>query len=1004
MKGKELWRLFYACLADATRAEAALLDAEDLLKQAGQRVGLLDEQCAAGGLSDLPRKLEDHASDVADAMVACRRLRDVVEGLRGGFRTACKATLTVGALAMEVVSRQRLMEALDISARTLRRRSWPWVPVGTHAVNGKAKRGYLVEKLPPEVRAKLEQKGGQGHQPAPAESDGGPPSASETALAVRPSRAVGAAGPPPDELAGQVLLTPDGHVDLEGYRAIGLEGVADEFERRFRAVSKLRARLRNAGHGEKLAVRERTAAEFGVKPRTLRRWDDALAQWGHPAALVPGWEPHRGEFHAVPDELRARIEDAFLSQHAFEPARIYEDIVEVWGQQHGAVPSRKTVERVVNAIPEELRVLAREGRRAYDEKYVPRVTRDVTALAPHAWWCADFRKADTWIRVSDGRGRGWGKYGRLDCPCGSGKRRDECCSVVRPWWSPISDLATGGMVSFRVCVDHPNAQTVGLGLFEAMLAHGVPEHFYVDNGKSYHSNRIGKGADARLDDELDVEPDVRRSSMLAMLGVQVHSSIPYSSWSKPIESYFRWFAGEEKSLPGWCGNSPDGRPEKLEDELEDGRLLTLEQYCAAAEKMIARWNSHSIGDRERSPVDAWEGLDRPKPSPESLAFLLQKRGRRQVRRGAVMVDGVRFSDERFCTRLLDGERIEVRWNERDLSQTFAYLPGGECIRLEADEPAVFGTFSEANEQARHLAKVKRRAALERALQVKGSCPPGLLDRYGAFAAVELGPPEAGDGAEPKQLPEPVEAQLRARLEADEADEELYIDEYVRRLNARMGDSDRRRAGGRIEAPPERPSEPLDAIGVAKAADELQKAGYGEVGRGRWSAADLAVSLADGLGVSLGSRQPLEREKKAARVWARSALSTPAGQRALKAADARVLAVIEWGDGLPQGRGDIADLARWVRQTRDGREEDVPAGQTAAEDAVLALADLAERTWFGGVGVDAAIEVVGEHLEVLREARRDGLLADVPDELLTALVGVGLVAEGGSRGRREEAAA
>ncbi|MFO7955511.1 MAG: Mu transposase C-terminal domain-containing protein [Candidatus Brocadiia bacterium] len=911
-------------------------------------------------------------------------------------------------MAMRLLSQEEVLEVVDFdSPRTLRRHvrgdGWRRVQIGEHSSNGQPIWGYVAADLPAAAREKLKaKKGGQGSPPVPtADAGPAPAPASEKALAARAS----------SEVAGWVPVT-DGHLNFGALEDMGLEEKAEKARRLFRAIARAKRLIAENGGKDVTAIKRAVAAGIGLSESAFYRWWRRYEVAGS-AGLVDGRGGRRGDYSAIPEELQRKILDAYLNGRSRSVAEIWRHVVAPHFEGGQArMPSYSAVRRFIeNEVSPLLETVARQGERAYKERCAPRVARDYSVLSPNEWWTSDNRLGDNLVLVSDGQGQGWSGYEpTAPCPCGSGKARKRCCSARRVWWTVTFDVASAAIVSWSLAL-RPDSSTIAQNLRRGILDFGLPENWLRDNGSDYGAKRIAAGADPRDGYEDAGGLPLEQQSMLGALGVQVHSATPYSGWAKPAESFFSSLARHERLIPAYVGRSTEDRPEQLKRDLARGDILTLEEYRQVIEVLIERWNGREdgIGHRDRGPLAFYEGFEPERVRPETLTFLLQRRGDYMMRQGMLKVDGRRYMPARgqgFLGRF-EGAKLPVRYDPQRPDTIFV-TADGQVFEIPEAPAAIWGDFNESNKRAKHLGKAQRGYVRGVAARVKGALSDEEADPLGAYALVRdrkgSGVPALSDGQ--GELPEPVRQQIEARLggeDAEEPEEEHYIDEYVRRLNARLESQERRRAGGKIEPTPEPPSEPLDAIGVAKQVTELEENGYGEPGRGRWSAADLAVALADGLGVSIGSRQPLEREKRAARAWCRACLSTPAGARALKAADARVRAVLDWAEALPNGRGDLSDLARWVRQLRDGREEDVPAGQVAVEDAILALADLAERTWSGTVGVDAAVEAVGEPLEALRVARRDGLLADAPDELLAALAGVGLVPQAAAQAAKGAAA-
>jgi transposase InsO family protein len=645
---------------------------------------------------------------------------------------AAEAILARGGEGLEqVLALDEAARVLGVSPRTVRRRlkagAYVAVPIG-RAANGRFRRGILLASLPPEVR------GLAGEE--------------ERAARGRTGRAR------PGPLEG-IPLTREGLPDAEAMREAGLGKHVAEYERRVRAVSVLRSRLRDAGHGQKGARYERTAAEFGVGARTLRRWDRLLREGGF-AALVPTWGLERkGRYRALPGELQRRILDAFAYGGRYSASQVYAWVVKPYFEDRGErVPHIRTIRRFLDdprVLPPVVRTIAREGVRPYRERHEVRVRRRPEDVPPGAWWCSDHRLLDTLVLVGDGAGVGWvGREQNLPCPCGSERRRKECCSARRLWATVTVDVGSAAILGWRLSLQ-PNSSVVCHHLREAILRWGLPECWQRDRGREFTASRLtGPGLRLGSPGEHELEgaarwpaampPDVEQDTAWTVLGVRVVSSRPYSAWSKLIESFFSAFARQyENLMPGWTSGSADKRPEKLKREVAAGELLAVEEFSGVLSRMVAHWNSTPHGRREAPPLEILKarGVARPAPSREALDFLLQERGEACVRNGAIKLRGRVFCSEELAK--WSGCRVAVRYDPSE-ALVYVYPPSGlpweaKSIAVREVEPAAYGQWSEANKLARRASRAQRRFVREWAVAVKGTCPERGMDPFGAHREV-----------------------------------------------------------------------------------------------------------------------------------------------------------------------------------------------------------------------------------------------------------------------------
>lgn len=558
--------------------------------------------------------------------------------------------------------------------------------------------------------------------------------------------------PRPAHLPDHIPITRDGLPDLVTLRQLGLTGEVDAYEERFRAVSRARVLLSEAEYGAKSSVWQRVATEFNVGRRTLQRWVKAVDAYGW-AGLMRAYGKSRGVFRTIPDELQKMILDAYAYQGQLTVAQIFTDVVKPYCTNDGRrLPHVRTIARFVRLrMPPMLKTISREGKRAFEQEHVVRVTRDPETAGINGWWCSDHRLADTMVMVPDGKGTGWpSKVKNALCTCGSGNLRKDCCSVRRLWWTVTADVCSAAFVAWRFSLQ-PTAATVCHMLHDAIMHFGLPQNWLRDNGREFKAKRLsGPTLNLARPKSRDLQGhrrwpmvlprDVEASTVWELLGVNVVTAIPYSAWSKPIEALFSAFSKlYENRMYGWCGRSTKHKPEKLKDELLRGKLLTVEEYIAAMEKMITRWNTERcVGARKKTPAEYYKSYIPRRPDPQTLTFLLQDELTVKVDQGSLVLThgGVKHKyvgDELAC---YSGLHVGVRCDREAPEWIWIYPGDGRCLAVQECPPAQWGAWSESNERVARARRAQRDYIRSWAADIKGACPPALLDPYGALRAVQ----------------------------------------------------------------------------------------------------------------------------------------------------------------------------------------------------------------------------------------------------------------------------
>ncbi|MCH8957861.1 MAG: transposase, partial [Proteobacteria bacterium] len=287
--------------------------------------------------------------------------------------------------------------------------------------------------------------------------------------------------------------------------------------------------------------------------------------------------------------------------------------------------------------------------------------------------------------------------------------------LLRPWITAWQDLKTRAIVGLHISIQ-PNSWTIALALRHAVLPKpegdafpmmGAPERVYIDNGKDFTSHHFG-GAQKRF--KVDFNGATR--GVLEALRVQrVTHARPYTPWSKTVE---RWFGTLTRDLiqglPGWCGNKPENRPEKLERELAGAHLLCIEEVRGAVVEWLIKdyhARAHSgQGMGGKSPLGVWLGTDRVirEFDPKVLDLLLMKAEARTIR-----PDGIHLSRHRYWAdelALYVGERVDVRHSPDEVGRILVFR--GRQFLCEAFEEKLY-TFNASAQDLKAIRARQKRA-------------------------------------------------------------------------------------------------------------------------------------------------------------------------------------------------------------------------------------------------------------------------------------------------------
>jgi transposase InsO family protein len=386
----------------------------------------------------------------------------------------------------------------------------------------------------------------------------------------------------------------------------------------------LRATLARAGQrGGRLSI------------RTLYNWEDAFSRQGL-RGLVDG----RGgkEKEKAADPFVNRIKELWLNARQPKLSRCYV-LAEHEARERGwTICSKKTAQRFVNAIPAAVVYKVRGGPDVYVAKAEPFIERDYSTVASNEIWCGDHHQFDVLVKVSE----------RVDGASGEVVTRH-----VRPWMTCWQDVRSRKIVAWEVFGHDPNSDTVLSTLRAGVLAHGVPQKLYIDNGKDYDcydfNGRTKRDRWQKRRFRVSVENE-ERAGIFAALEIETIHAMPYHGQSKLVERFFGTFEQDMFVWDTYCGNSPQAKPHDLQLQVERGKAPTLDDFASWADAWVHKYNTthrHAGNGMDGQTPDAVYRQALPASirtaSAELLDLLLMRRvGPLKVGRNGITYKGLRY--------------------------------------------------------------------------------------------------------------------------------------------------------------------------------------------------------------------------------------------------------------------------------------------------------------------------------------------------------------------------
>jgi len=366
------------------------------------------------------------------------------------------------------------------------------------------------------------------------------------------------------------------------------------------------------------------ARAAGVPERTAQRWLARYRSAGV-AGLARRGRSDRGQ-RAVPDELVTLIEGMALRRPPPSVAVIHRQVVEVAAGHGWPVPSYSTVYAITTAIDDDLRTLAHEGTKRYQEAFD--LVHRRQAAASNDIWQADHTELDLWVLTPTGR-------------------------PARPWLTVIEDDRSRAIPGYAVSLEAPSAINTALALRQAIWRKpdprwplcGIPGAFYTDHGSDFTSRHM--------------------DAVAADLKMRLIFSLPGQPRGRgKIERLFNTI--NQMCLASLPGYAPRGVPDRAGQA-----RLTLPELDAAIGRFVLEYHHRLHSETRQTPVERWSAggfLPRMPDSLEQLDLLLLTVAQpRKVHPDGIHFQGLRYLDPTLVAYV--GEHVTIRYDPRDLAGT-----------------------------------------------------------------------------------------------------------------------------------------------------------------------------------------------------------------------------------------------------------------------------------------------------------------------------------------------
>jgi len=437
----------------------------------------------------------------------------------------------------------------------------------------------------------------------------------------------------------------------------------------------------------------------------------------------------RGKWKKGTSGIENTIWQAFLyyyldqSQH---PIAKCLDYTKMWAQEkrpdlYADIPSYSAFyRRLNNEVPEGVKVLGREGHKAFNDRCAPYIRRIYEDIASNEWWIADNHTFDVMVRDKDG-------------------------NIHRPYLTVFLDARSGIFTGYHIA-DNPSSEATLIALRKGILKHGIPDNIYVDNGREFLTFDIG-GLGHRKKKPKDGVEKFEPPGVFKRLGINMTNAIVRNAKAKIIERRFLDVKNDLSRLFNtYTGGTVVEKPERLKTVLKKDKIYTDEEFAEHVEAILEwyfnmeEYNGAVVADKGKKKMDVFNEhlIRRRTATVEDLHLMLMRSSRAQkVTRRGVHLDiaggRIDFWNDDFISLML-GKQVYFRYDPDDLSEVRIYdLEDRYIMSVPADNTAVLSYNASKEEVKAAMAKTRRMERIAR--EYKESAVLADVDRITAMELV-----------------------------------------------------------------------------------------------------------------------------------------------------------------------------------------------------------------------------------------------------------------------------
>lgn len=415
----------------------------------------------------------------------------------------------------------------------------------------------------------------------------------------------------------------------------------------------------------------------------------------------------RGKSRQGKTELRQDVREVFHFYYledgregrGYSIARCIE-YTEQWATKHAPdvlpLPSYSTFYRAAMDIPLAVRVLKREGMRAYYNKVSLYTRRDYESIDSNGWWVGDTYTCDVITLGPDGK-------------------------THRPYLTAWVDVRSGIFVGWHISFDGNKSQHAIYALRRGCLEQGMPNNnLYVDNGREYLTFDFGGRGHRTKKVLADGSAPFQPKTIVDYMGLEMTNAIVENSRAKLVERSFRDMKEYIMRLfPTYTGGSPEEKPEALKKNLKRGKIPTDAEFERKVDLLIRGYLNYQPyygsvpEDQGKRRIDVYnEHLTKFRKVDEDVLNLMMLRTSKPK---TVSRDGIAlnikgrklwFNSEELHAQYF-GKKVYARYDPDDLSKVRVYNEE-QAFLLEAPRDGLDAIYGASQEEIARQQQIKAR--------------------------------------------------------------------------------------------------------------------------------------------------------------------------------------------------------------------------------------------------------------------------------------------------------